>query len=272
MKKYLLVIITLFSLCSCSTDYNISTSASKTDADDTMQSSISASTEISTTVQTTTFELSETVPQVFPEDEVIRAFVNAWNEIPHDGMLLALNFDGIPEYINSYGGEDKNILYDIYAYCNDSIVYMGSFVQAFDDERLTVKEITLYYDDLNMNYFYICEAAVWDKMALETFAEAIKYEFKNGTLTEEVIARCCYDIPTTPNLINITSNTLLGENTTPIGKCKLDEFTVYYDGLSDYLNTLTKIKTINKIVDMTKGEYDNDYDNLYDNYYNKNQS
>jgi len=271
MKKHFLLIITLFMLCSCSTDNNMSTSASKTDADGTMQSSISASTEMSTTVQTTTSELPETVPQVFPEDEVLRAFVNAWREIPHDGMLLDLNLDGTPEYISGFGGEDTNILYDIYAYCNDSIVYMGSFEQAFDDERLTVKEITLYYDDLNMNYFYICESAVWDKMALDTFAETIKYEFINGTLTEEVIARCYYELPTTQDTINITSNTLLGENTTPIGKCKLDEFTVYYDGLSDYLNTLTKIKTI-KVENMTKGEYDNIYDNLYDNYYNKNQS
>ena len=90
-------------------------------------------------------------------------------------------------------------------------------------------------------------------------------------MVEETLSRCDFNTHWDNELldfesIDITSNILLGENTSPVGITKTKDMTSYYDGLSDYLETFEKIG-IFEFKCMTDGEYETIYDNLYYNYY-----
>lgn len=282
MKKHIFNIILLCSICLCScsngnavhndeTDFQVTSSDIMTTSDTAAEVGAETAAEISETV-------SETVPALaFPEDEVIRAYANSVNKTLNDGGgLYDLDFDGLPEYVYRIGGEAATIFYYVYKYINDTPTEVGVMIQDYYGDLLTLTEITLYYDKESDSYFYVSEFAATDKMALSKYAEATRYTFSGDTMTEETLSRCDFDTHWDNELldfetIDITSNVLLGENTTPIGITKTEDMTSYYDGLSDYLEAFEKIGVF-EFECMTDGEYETIYDNLYYNYYINNEN
>lgn len=263
-----------FFLCSCtnenmSPNFEVMTSDILTTSTTTAELIVETNVEISETV-------SETLPALaFPEDTIIRAYVNAFdNTFYSSGGLYDMDFDGIPEYVWRNGGENDTEFYYVYKYINGTVIEVGVMIQNYDD-LYTLSGITLYYDNELNKYFYVSESIAKDKMVRNKHAEATRYIFSDNKMDKEILSRCDFDTHWDNELldfetIDITSNILLGENTLPVGITKIEDMTSYYDGLSDYLETFEKIG-IFEFKCMTGGEYETMYDNLYYNYYINNE-
>jgi len=252
-----------------SPNFEVMTSDILTTSTTTAELIVETNVEISETV-------SETLPALtFPEDAIIRAYVNVFdNTYYSSGGLYDLDFDGIPEYVWRNGGENDTEFYYVYKYINDTVIEVGVMIQSYDDLN-TLSGITLYYNNELNKYFYVSESIAKDKMVRNKHAEATRYIFSDNKMDKEILSRCDFNTHWDNELldfesIDITSNILLGENTSPVGITKTKDMTSYYDGLSDYLETFEKIG-IFEFKCMTDGEYETMYDNLYYNYYINNE-
>lgn len=284
MKKYIFISVLLCGtlLCSCDDKNAAYTGETVSQTLGTDTSAVSASTaaaESNGESCAKTYETaSETVPDsAFPEDEAIRAYVNAFGKTLYSGGgLYDLDFDGVPEYVWRNGGEGTTEFYYVYKYLNGVPEEIGVMIQNYYNDLFTVPEITLYYDREADNYFYVSESAATDKMSLSKHSESTRYTFSGDKMTAEILSRCDFDTHWDNELldfetIDITSNILLGENTTPVGITQIEDMTSYYDGLADYLATFEKAGVF-EFRDMTDGDYENTYDNLYYNYYINNEN
>lgn len=279
VKKYVFIIMLLFILvlCSCSNvnaAYNDKTDFQVTSSD--IQATYSTTVKVNAVKpsEITESDLETSTALCFAEDEAIRAYANAItvNKTLYDGGgLYDLDFDGVPEYVWRNGGEGTTEFYYVYKYINDTPTEVGVMIQSYYDDLFTLPGITLYYDKESNNYFYVSESAATDKMALCKYAEVKRYTFSGDVMAEEILSRCDFNTHWDNELldyetIDIKSNILLGENTSPVGITKIESMTSYYDGLSNYLDAFEEIGVF-EFKCMTNGEYGNIYDNLYYNYY-----
>jgi hypothetical protein len=169
--------------------------------------------------------------------------------MPTNGYLYDFDIDGIPEwfYIDTSGLIGEMCICKL---IDDKVFVIDETILITQGNReeqwwFTVPNIDLYYDKLNNDYFYVIEHHMWEKYF--NYAEVNKFFFKDNELVISNIARCEFDIGYGDGNyygINITSNKLLGEDTTPMGIILLDENSHYYDGVEEYLSQFEKIRTI----------------------------
>ena len=156
------------------------------------------------------------------------------------GYLYDFDLDGIPEIFRIFGDLWGELC--IYKIVNEEIMEIECYIpiNSVRTEWFTIPDITLYYDKLNNEYFYVIEHDIWEKYW--NIAEVNKYVFKDNEIITTNIAQC--DFMYNENTVEISSNKLLGEDTTPIGVVERNKTTHYYDGVEEYLSQFEKIKEI----------------------------
>lgn len=270
-KKILITVIVLFNtFTACKYSHKIQ------NADKNM---ISIPTEYIETTIDTDLQTSQRKTEIvttssnYPEDEVIKAYEEIATEsrLYFGDMFYDLDFDGVLEYIKANGGEHYGESFNtIYKYVDGSVIKIGDYLVGGQNEEWSlVPKLTLYYDSKLNKYFYIAEDGFRDKLAYDNYAQICRYEFIDSQWIKTLIAKCEFDFcPASATYINITKNTFLGKDNTPIGMQKISDMSCYYNGVKEYLNQFTKIEEI-EMGNVLISPYDDTYDNLYYNYYIK---
>lgn len=185
------------------------------------------------------------------EDEAV---LQLYHDFAETGYLYDFDLDGIPELFQF----DYAVLGEISIYkaINGKVSNLGTIkYNSIHPEWFTVDNLTLYYDNTNEEYFYVCEFDVWEKYF--NYADLNKYTIKNDCLVEFNIAHCEFDYTKVKNAINFQSNILLGENTEPNGLVEWNSITRYFEEADDYLSSFDKIKAIS-FDELTANKLNND--------------
>ena len=235
-KKLFVCIFTTFILSGCTLQDDLTVSDNKynTETDE-----ISKVTSVSTDVNVTEI--------IFPDETISSLVIENNNEavnlekwLNENGYLYDFNLDG--------ENETFDITYDligeinIYKMVNKNFVNWGDTIKinAIYPQFFSIDNLTLYYDKVKNEYFYINEYDMIEKYY--NTADVNKYIITEDGLIEVNIAHC--DFKCDQEYITIISNTLLDENITPIGKIKKSDLTYYHEGINEYLSQYEKINEI----------------------------